>query len=148
MYCRIIVVRGRAMSQFRIPTKNSKYYVPKETYLTAVHFCKQYPIWTAELAMTPNPVQGVSYDRDVVQTSGQGDATAMLAIRRAEMARKKKLVDDTAQHVGGDKYASWILQGVCFNLAWYQLEQRGIPCGRDVYYSMRRRFYYELSTRI
>lgn len=141
--------RGKlCMSKYRIPTKNSKYYVPKETYLTAVHYCKQYPIWAAELALTPNTNKGVSYDHDIVQTSNQSDATAKLAVKRAEMARKKKLVEDVALQIGGKKYAWWLLQGVCFDFVWFQLEQRGIPCGRDMYYAMRRKFYYELSMRI
>jgi len=53
-----------------------------------------------------------------------------------------------AEEVGGKTYGRWIVQGVCFDFPFYVLEQRGIPCGKDLYYQMRRKFYYELSMRI
>ena len=136
------------MSQRWLPTPNSKYYIPKETFLTAVHFCKQYPLWLAELSTAPNSNKGVSYERDVVQTSNLSDTTAEMAVKRAEMARKKELVDRIAEEVGGKTYGRWIVQGVCFDFPFYVLEQRGIPCGKDLYYQMRRKFYYELSMKI
>ena len=89
------------MSQRWLPTPNSKYYIPKETFLTAVHFCKQYPLWLAELSTAPNSNKGVSYERDVVQTSNQSDTTAEMAVKRAEMSRKKELVDRIAEEVSG-----------------------------------------------
>lgn len=140
--------KERDALRHRMPTENSKYYIPKEVFLTAVHFCKQYPLWLAELSTYPNANKGVSYDRDVVQTSNLSDTTAEMATRRAEMARKKNLVDSTAEEVGGKKYGRWIVQGVCFDFPFFTLADRGIPCGKDLYYQMRRRFYYELSKKI
>mgnify|MGYP002514274330 CR=1 FL=1 len=58
------------------------------------------------------------------------------------------LVDRIAEEVGGETYGRWIVQGVCFDFPFYVLEQRGIPCGKDLYYQMRRKFYYELSMKI
>ena len=136
------------MGQWRTPTVNSKYFIPKETFLTVVHFCKQYPLWVAELSIQPDTNRGVSYDGDIVQTSGLSDMTAQEGSRRAEIARKKKLVDETTKEVGGEHLGWWLLQGVCFDYPYFSLQQRGIPCGKDKYYEMRRRFYYELSLKI
>lgn len=135
------------MSQYRIPAENSKYYVEKELYLTTIHFCKQYPSWVAELNVQPDTSKAITYDKERVQTSVSGDATADIAIRRAELSRKVKLVDDTAKAVAGgmDK---WLILGVCYGIPFYQLLERGIPCGKDMYYNMRRKFYHEVAQRI
>ena len=135
------------MSQFRTPRKTSKYYVPGEVFLTTVHFCRQYPLWEAELAANPDTATGISYDRDRVQTSGGYDATAELAMHRQMIARKKELVDDTASEVAGPM-DRWLILGVGSGLTFYQLQDRGIPCVKDMYYDLRRKFYYELSKKI
>ena len=44
------------MPQQRTPRKNSKYYVPKEEYLTALHFCRQYPEWERAIAESTDQV--------------------------------------------------------------------------------------------
>lgn len=135
------------MSQYRIPAESSKYYVEKELYLTTVHFCRQYPSWRAELSIQPDTSKAITYDKERVQTSVSGDATAEIAIRRAELSRKVKLVDDTARFIAGtmDK---WLILGVCYGIPFYQLLERGIPCGKDLYYNMRRKFYHEMAQRI
>jgi hypothetical protein len=135
------------MSQYRIPAESSKYYVEKELYLTTVHFCRQYPSWLAELSIQPDTSKAITYDKERVQTSVSGDTTAEIAIRRAELSRKVKLVDDTASFIAGtmDK---WLILGVCYGIPFYQLLERGIPCGKDLYYNMRRKFYHEMAQRI
>ena len=135
------------MSQYRIPAENSKYYVEKELYLTTVHFCRQYPTWKAELRIQPDTSKAITYDRERVQTSVSGDATADLAMRRTELARKAKIVEDTARSVAGGM-DEWLILGACYGVPFYQLMERGIPCGKDLYYLMRRKFYYEMAQRI
>lgn len=135
------------MSKHRIPTSKSKYFVPKETFLTAVHYCKQYPLWIAELSLFSGGGKAIRYDTDRVQTSNQSDPTMEIAARRVEIEKKVKKVEDTARLVAND-LDQWIIQGACYDLTYYQLKQRGIPCGKDLYYSLRRKFYCEISRRI
>lgn len=135
------------MSQYRIPSENSKYYVEKELYLTTIHFCKQYPAWIAELNIQPDTSKAITYDRDRVQTSISGDATADLAMRRAELARKARLVETVAEDVAGSMH-KWLILGVCYGIPFFQLHDQGMPCGKDLYYNMRRKFYYQMSQRI
>ncbi len=140
-------MKGKRMTKYRTLSKNNKYYLPKETYLTVIHYCKQYPEWEAQLNAYTDTVKAVTYDKDRVQTSPTSDATADLAIRRAEISRKKDMIDKTAEEVGG-MLCKWLILGVCFDTPYYQLNQRGIPCGKDTYYNLRRKFYYEMSTKI
>ena len=115
--------------------------------MTTVHICRQYPSWIAELRIQPDTSKAITYDRDRVQTSISGDSTADLAMRRTELARKAKLLEDTAKTVAGGM-AEWLILGVCYGMTYYQLQERGIPCGKDLYYNMRRKFYYQMSQRI
>lgn len=135
------------MTQYRPPTKNSKYFVPPEVYLTVVHFCRQYPLWDAELRTDPDTSKGISYDKERVQSSNQYDATSDIAMRRAELARKKKLVENTAEEVAGP-LAQWVILGVTQGLTYFQLFDRGIPINKNIYYALRQRFYFEVSKKI
>ena len=136
------------MSKHRPPSKNSKYYLPKETFLTVIHYCKQYPIWIDELKRLPVTGRAIRYDQDRVQASGDYDPTSSIAIRRAEITKKKETVDTVAIMVAGDVMARWLLQGVCDGKTFYELHHDGMPCQKDMYYMLRRRFYYEMSKRI
>ena len=135
------------MSQYRIPRKNSKYYVEKELYLTTVHFCRQYPTWLAELNIIPDTSKAITYDKEHVKSSNDYDPTSETAMRRAEIERKKNLIDSVADEISQD-YKSWLILGICYGLSFFELEERGMLLPRDRYYDMRRRFYYLLSKKI
>ena len=132
------------MSKHRIPTRKSKYYVPKETFLTVLHYCRQYPLWVAELSVDPSTVRAIRYDMDRVQASGGSDPTLEAAVRRTAIERKKAEVDAAAKEVA-DGMSDWLIEGVCYGKTYYQLKQKGIPCGKNLYYKWRRRFYYRMA---
>lgn len=137
------------MGKYRTPSEKSKYYIPKEDYLTAIHYSLRYPLWLAELDDYADTSKAISYDKDKVQTSGNYDATfeAAVKVSESETAKKVKLVDDTICLVcHGLDY--WLKLGVCYGLTFDQLKGKGMPCERDTYYLMRRHYYYELSKRI
>lgn len=134
------------MPHYRAPSEKSPFYVPKEVYLTVVHYCLQYPLWKAELETTDG-VKAIRYDKEKVQTSASDDAVYNAAVRRAELSKKKDLVDRIAREVADD-LDRWLILGVCYGMTYYQLEYRGIPCGKDLYYTIRKKFYYEISKEI
>lgn len=135
------------MSQHRILTTSNQYYIPKEEFLTVLHYCKQYPLWCAELATDPDSSKAITYDKERVQTSNQYNPTEEIAMRRAEIARKKRMLEEVVHEAATGLY-DWMILGVCYGMTFYQLEQRGIPCGKNYYYDKRRRIYYEISRRI
>ena len=118
------------MPRQRTPAKSSKYYVPKEEYLTTLHFCRQYPDWIKEISGNEKP--GVAPSR-------KHDPARIPAIR------KKKGVLEMVIHKTANGLDEWLLLGVCHGLTYPQLKERGIPIGRTQYYEMRQRFYYYLS---
>jgi len=135
------------MSKYRIPNEKSKYYIPREDYLTAIHYSLRYPLWKQEVSDIANTARGITYDKDKVQSSRNYDSTFEAAIRIEEKQHKIQLVDDTIEMVGDD-LADFLRMGVCYGLTFEQLKGKGMPCERDKYYLMRRRYYYELSKKI
>lgn len=137
------------MGDIRIPSENSKYYIPKEDYLTAIHYSLRYPLWKEEVETMADTSKGISYDKDKVQTSSGYDSTYEAAVKIAESNKQHKmqLVDDTIRDVAnGLDY--WLRLGVCYGLTFNQLKGKGLPCERDAYYLMRRKYYCELVKKI
>ena len=132
------------MTQYRVPKKTSKYYVPEEVYKTTVHYCRQYPLWKQELEADPDASKAIDYSTDRVQTSSQPDPTSDIAMRRATIRKKKETVEHVAHTVAGTMH-TWLILGACHGLTYYQLRDRGIPCGKNMYSALRQRFYYEMS---
>ena len=135
------------MGKYRVPSENSKYYLQREDYLTAVHYALRYPLWIEELKHAADTGKAIRYDKVKVQTSITGCEVEEVAIRMAELSQKRDLVDAIINEVarGMDDY---IRMAVCFGFTYDQLRERGMPCGRNMYLNIRRRFYFELSKKI
>lgn len=135
------------MAKHRTLSTKNKYYLPKETFLTVVHYCKQYPVWEAEFNALLDQNRAIEYDRDRVQTTNDYDATAEAAIKRAILSKKMEGVTQTAKDAAGDLW-KWLILGVCYDMPYYALQLKGIPCGKDVYYDRRRKFYFMMAARL
>lgn len=135
------------MGKYRAPSEKSKYYIPKEDYLTAIHYSLRYPLWKQEVADIANTARAIVYDKDKVQTSSDYDSTYEAAVRIQEKQSKIQLIDDTIKSVAGDM-SDWLRLGVCYGLTFDQLKGKKMPCEKDLYYLMRRHYYYELVKRI
>lgn len=135
------------MSKYRTPSTSSKYYIPKEDYLTAIHYSLRYPLWKEEVADMANTAKAIVYDKDKVQSSSGYDSTYEAAVRIQEKQSKIQLIDDTIMLVA-DGMDYWLRLGVCYGLNFDQLKGKGMPCERDKYYLMRRRYYFEISKKI
>lgn len=133
--------------RYRTPSKRSKYHIPKEDYITAVHWSLRYPDWIKELRTLPDTSKAITYDTDKVQTSGGYDATAETAIRREELSKKADLLESTVREVAGDLY-EWLLKGVTLGFNYWQLQQLGMPATDKEFYERRQHYYFLLSKRI
>ncbi len=137
------------MGKYRAPSEKSKYYLPKEDYLTAIHYSLRYPLWKEEVETMADTSKAIAYDKDKVQSSSDYDSTFEAAVKIVESNKQHKMqiVDDTIQKVaGGLDY--WLRLGVCYGLTFDQIKGKGLPCERDAYYLMRRKYYYYLVQRI
>lgn len=127
--------------------QSNEYYLPKEEYLTVIHFARQYPVWQQELSVPPDTVRAITYDGEKVQSSGGYDPTVETAMRRSAIAAKMILVEDAAMEAGGE-ISSYLLLGVTRGRTFMELRQQGMPCERDMYYKRRQRFYWLLAQKI
>ena len=135
------------MAKYRTPSKNSKYYIPKEDYLTAIHYSLRYSLLKQEVEDLANTAGAIRYDKDRVQTSGNYDSTYEAAVRIQDKQQKIQLIDDTIAMVA-DGMDDWLRLGVCYGLTFEQLKGKGMPCEHKNYYAMRRQYYYCLSLKI
>lgn len=137
------------MAKYRTPSENSKYYIPKEDYLTAIHYSLRYPLWKDEIETMADTSKAISYDKDKVQSSFDYDSTFEAAVKIVESDKQHKMqiIDDTISKVANN-LDNWLRWGVCYGLTFDQLKGKGMPCERDAYYLMRRRYYFELVKRI
>ncbi len=88
----------------RVLSEKNRYYLPKEEFLTVLHFSQQYPNWVQELRTEPDTSKAITYDEERVQTSGGYDACSEAAMRRYALAKKKQLVEDTVREVAPEIY--------------------------------------------
>ena len=137
------------MGKYRLPKKSSPYYLPCHTYLTCVHYALQYPDWIALLNAERDTRGAIRYDKDHIQVSNDYDSTSETAIRMLDLTEKARKVEQCIELACDDKTMErWLKLGVCHGFTVYQLMDKGMPCGRNLYTKMRQRFFYELAKKI
>ena len=136
------------MGNIKAPkSQKTSYCLPKEDYITAVHYALRYPTLLADLPPADSG-SAIRYDREKVQSSNQYDATSDLAMKRTAIAEKLKIIDDTILEVAPDSIEHFLKLGVCYGFTYDQLLGRNIPMSRNQYYEMRRHFYFNLIQKI
>lgn len=130
------------------PISEKKYDISKHRFLELYHFCMQYSEWKDELKYKKDTVRSIEVT-DMPTGHGNGDATANLAVRRAELQRKCELIEQTAIEADPDIY-QYIIKGVTTEYATYRYlrEIAGMPCGKNMYYDRRRKFFFLLSKKM
>ena len=133
--------RVRAMNE-------KKYNISKHRFLELYHFCLQYNEWKDELEYKNDTVKSIEIT-DAPKGRGNGDATANLAVRRTELEEKCKIIEQTAIEADPNIYRYIIKAVTNDNVTYQYLKQTmKIPCGKDMYYDRRRKFYWLLSRKI
>lgn len=127
-------------------SEKNPYWIGKHRYYELKHFCLQYPIWKKAL----KALDGLSKrpaDLDIFVKSGQltSDPTARCAESRLYYSDRMELVEQAA--IGADAILyPYILRAVTEGLSYTTLSMKyDIPCARDAYYVMYRRFFWLLS---
>ena len=131
-----------------------KYKLEKHEFYVAYHYALQYNDWLIQYNLLGNGVEGIKYDKDKVQTSPSGDTLEKTAIKRADIRDRMELVEQTAREADPVLYP-WILKAVTNEGVTYNTlhnpshpEDKQIPCGKNMYYAKRRKFYWLLSKKL
>lgn len=129
-------------------TSLKKYGISPNRFRELYYFCLQYNEWKDELTYKCDTVKSVKIT-DMPGAHQTSDDTELLATRRAELSRKCELIEQTAIEAGADLYQYIIKavtnEGITYN---YLSAVMDIPCGKDMYYDRRRKFYWLLSKKI
>lgn len=138
------------MGHYRVPSKKNKYYLPKEEYLTAIHYALRYPYLLEELkTINADSSQGIRYDKDKVQNSNLYDATSEIALQRAGIQEKiDKIVGALEESTDTKEEQKYLRLHVCYGASFWQLENKGMKCGEYRFSIMRQLFYYTLANKI
>ena len=140
--------------------KKGKYKLSKHEFYTAMHFALQYKDWQRELRTMSDTSKAITYS-DMPKGNINPDPTGDLVEKRERLKDKVLLVERSARTaVYGDimgrmcvpevrdKIVLMLLRGVTEEGVTYDtLRVSGdMPCCRNVYNRMKRRFYYILNS--
>lgn len=126
-------------------SKRNPFWLERHRYYELKHFCLQYPIWKRQRAMIDG-MTGPNYTIAVCSQTGYfSDPTATAADARLFYTRRIEMVEHAAREtdpvIGG-----YILTGVTCGVSYDALNARSqIPCGKDMYYDLYRKFFWLLS---
>lgn len=122
-------------------SKRNKYYISKHRYYELKHFCLQYKEWK-DLCGS----MGYSSCSEIRTGSTEwSDKTYKSYIFLSKHLEKIKLIETCSEETS-EELGAYILKAVTEGLSYTQLKMvYSIPCGRDMYYELYRRFYYILS---
>lgn len=126
-------------------SEKNKYYIERHRYYELKHFCLQYPMWRKAY----NSIDGyLARNMDGVVTSRTNkvsDPVLHLVEARMYYSERMNMIEKAAKDTDpilGD----YILNAVTEGRSYVNLKARfNIPCGKDTYYEMYRRFFWLLS---
>ena len=114
--------------------------ITHERYQELVHYCRQYPQWQAEASS----LLGIRATKNDGMPHGTGisDPVAMAAERRDKLLAKMAIVDECAREIGEGKWYAAMIQHVCMQKKYEQIEKTLMPTSdRNAFYKQRRNFF-------
>lgn len=128
-------------------SNKNKYWIDKHRYYELKHFCLQYNEWKKMRSEIDG--FGVTSSTASIGTIGSSnsidDVTAKYAMMKNFYTRKIGLIEDAAMAADPDLH-NYILKAVTEGLSFTYLKTKlGIPCGKDTYYKLYRKFFWLLN---
>ncbi len=124
---------------------SNRYWIEKHRYYELKHFCLQYPIWKKAYGVLDG-YGHKSINLEVYEKARRmSNPTADCAEARAYYSNRIEMVERVSKQTdSGLSY--YILKGVTEGISYDILRLRyNIPCGKDMYYDLYRRFFWLLS---
>lgn len=124
--------------------KTGRWAISTHAFYAALHFAYQYNEWKKELSGLTDTSKAITYS-DMPKGNINPDPTGELVERREKLVRKIDIVERCAREADPELY-EYIMLGVTNeNVTYDNLRAlKNIPCGHNVYYDRRRKFYYLL----
>lgn len=126
-------------------SKRNPYWLERHRYYELKHFCLQYPYWKKMYRYLDGYAKRHNSSS---KTSSAGDhsrpterISEMLIFYSSRMNMIEKIAKQTSEDL-----SDYILEAVTQGFSYEDLSaRRMIPCGRDMYYTAYRRFFWLLS---
>lgn len=122
----------------------NRYWLSKHRYYELYHFCLQYPEWKKNYISLDG---FLSKSGSIVENTGVHDTanpTAAFAEARLYYRERMEMVEKAAKEAADDLYLL-LLRAVTEGISYDHLNaQERIPCCKDVWYMMYRRFFWLL----
>lgn len=118
-------------------SKKNPDYISKHRYLELRHFCLQYNEWKESLSQMDIFPSG-----SIVKiNSNVSDPTARIVMKRSIYLNNIKMIEECSKETDVI-LAPYILKAVTDGLTYDKLNARSkVPCSRDVFYKLYRRFF-------
>ncbi len=126
-------------------SKKSKYWVEKHRYYELKHFCLQYPIWKKAYISLDGFSKKTDIFANVAKANNISDPVAKCVESRLYYSERMKMIESVAEETAPE-LSSYILKAVTEGISYEHLKIRlNIPCCKDVYYELYRRFFWLLN---
>lgn len=126
-------------------SERNVYHIDRHRYYELKHFCMQYPTWQKEYAeLSDVSVKSTSV---IAPTDDNrvSDPTSTLAERLTFYSNRIKMVEQAAESTD-EVVGKIILKAVVENLSYDKANAKyGVPCCKDTYYILYRKFFWLLS---
>lgn len=126
-------------------SKKNKYWIEKHRYYELKHFCLQYPIWKKAYLALDGLSRNSSSLIKIKDTNEINNPTERCAESKILYSSLTEMIERAA--IDTDKLLStYILKAVTEGLTFDYLKSRlEIPCCRDTYYELYRKFFWILN---
>lgn len=123
----------------------NKYWIPKHKYYELKHYCLQYPYWMKMYNSISLEIPSCSFTVVNNRLREISDQTSERAVELEFYNSKMRSLENTARMT--DSYLwKYILLAVTEGVSYTYLKTKlDIPCCRDVYYELYRKFFWLLS---
>lgn len=127
-------------------SNKNKYWISRHRYYELKHFCLQYSFWKKEYAelcdVYPNSLLA---DVSAQTLSAPDDSFVKRVAKRVHYSNMIEMVEKAAKDAS-EELSNYILKGVTEGVAYDILKVTyNIPCSKDMYYDLYRKFFWLLS---
>lgn len=125
-------------------SKKNLYWISRHRYYELKHFCLQYPEWVKE-RNNIDGLQKTQTNNIKIDSSAISNPTENSAEKREYYNNRIHLVEEASKKsdmIIGIFILKGVTEGISYN---YLRNQLNIPCSRDVYYDLYRKFFWILN---
>lgn len=127
-------------------SNKNKYWISRHRYYELKHFCLQYSFWKKEYAeLGDNASSGLIIKASSNNTQITDEGFVKRVAKRVHYSNMIEMVEKAAKDAS-EELSNYILKGVTEGIAYDILKVKfGIPCSKDMYYDLYRKFFWLLS---